>query len=79
MDKQKQYIVTLSILLVLVVVSLSGLMETRLEVYFSLFTVCYFGSSALFGPRRKTFDLVGGTLFIVFCYIVLVKVIEILL
>jgi hypothetical protein len=78
MDKQKQYIIVLSVILVSVIVSLSALKETRLEVYFSLFTVCYFGSSALFRPRRKMFDFLGVILFFGFCYIVLVKVLDIL-
>jgi hypothetical protein len=44
----------------------------------SLFTVCYFAASALYQPRRRFFDLVGGALFLVFCVIVLQKVLEIL-
>ncbi|MCW4050736.1 MAG: hypothetical protein NWE89_13480 [Candidatus Bathyarchaeota archaeon] len=78
MDKQKQYLVTLSLMLVSVSVGLGSLGEARLEVYYSLMTVCYFAASALFRPRRRWFDVVGGSLFLGFCYIVLVKVLEII-
>ncbi len=57
---------------------LSALGEARLDVYLSLFTVCYFASSALYQPRRRTVDFVGGALFMVFCVIVLRKILEIL-
>jgi len=60
------------------VVGLSALGEARLDVYVSLFAVCYFAAAALFQPRRRTPDLVGGALFAVFCVIVLRKVLEII-
>lgn len=62
----------------LTVVWLAALGEARLEVYVSLFTVEYFACSALFRPRRRYFDFVGGVLFINFCIIVALKVWEIL-
>ena len=63
----------------LTVVGLAALHEQRLEVYVSLFTVGYFTSSALFRPRRRWHDVVGAVLFVVFGYIVAVKILEILL
>ncbi len=57
---------------------LSALEGSGLEVYMSLFAVEYFACSALFRPRRRTFDVVGAALFLIFCYIVAVKVWEIL-
>ena len=60
------------------VVGLSALREVRLEVYVSLFAVCYFAASALFRTRRRWFDVVGGMLFASFCVIVALKVMEIL-
>ena len=78
LDKQKQYVVALGGLLMATVVSLSALGEVRIDVYVSLFTVCYFATSALFQPRRRFFDVVGGALFLVFCVIVLQKIWEIL-
>jgi hypothetical protein len=57
---------------------LAALGEARLEVYVSLFTVAYFACSALFRPRRRIPDVVGATLFLVFCIIVAMKVWEIL-
>jgi hypothetical protein len=77
-DKQKQYIVSLCGLLMTTVVSLSALGEARLEVYVSLFTVCYFAATVLFQPRRKFFDVVGGAMFLVFSLIVVKKVLEII-
>jgi len=61
------------------VVGLSALKELRLEVYVSLFAVGYFVSTALFRPRRRWHDLVGGSLLAVFSYIVALKIMEILL
>lgn len=77
MDKQKKYVITLHLLMSCVVVSLSALDETRFEVYISLFTVVYFASTALFQPRKRKFDLVGAGLFLVFCLIVIQKIMEI--
>lgn len=79
MDKQKQYTSFLCFLLLLTVVSLTALGEQQIEVYLSLFTVSYFASTALFRPRRKTFDIVGAALFIDFCIIVAQKVLVIIL
>jgi hypothetical protein len=79
LDRHKVFVVSLAFLIVLTTVSLAALDEWRIEVYVSLFTVCYFACSALFKPRRRFFDLVGGVLFVSFCLIVSVKVLEILL
>lgn len=78
LDKQKQYVVSLGGLLMATVVSLSALGEARIDVYLSLFTVCYFAALALFQPRKRFLDVVGGALFLVFCVIVLQKILEII-
>jgi hypothetical protein len=78
LDKQKKYLVTLAFLLLGTVVSLSALAEDRIDVYVSLFTVCYFASTALYQPRKRSFDYVGGVLFFVFCVIVGIKIFEII-
>jgi hypothetical protein len=78
LDKQKQYLIILCILLMSTVVSLAALGEPRLDVYISLFTVCYFAATALFQPRKRYFDFVGGSLFVIFCFIVIQKVLEII-
>lgn len=78
MDRQKVYVSSLAFLLMLTTVSLSALREARLEVYVSLFAVCYFAASALFRPRRRWFDVVGVALFAAFCVIVAFKVLDIL-
>jgi len=78
LDRQKVYVSSLAFLLMLTTVALSALHEARLEVYVSLFAVCYFAASALFRPRRRWLDVVGGALFLVFCAIVAFKVLDIL-
>lgn len=78
MDKQKKYIITLLVLIFGTVVSLSALGELRLDVYFSLFTVAYFASTALYQPRKRGFDFLGLALFLGFCVIVGFKVYEII-
>jgi hypothetical protein len=78
MDKQKKYVTTLFVLLAVTSVILSALAENRLEVYLSLYTVSYFAATALFQPRKRSFDIVGTGLFLIFCYIVALKIWEII-
>ena len=78
MDKQKKYIITLLVLIIGTVVSLSSLGEQRLDVYYSLFTVSYFASTALYQPRKRGFDFLGLTLFLGFSTIVAFKIYEII-
>ena len=78
LDKNKDYLLFMAGALMLTLVSLSALGEARLEVYYSLFTVVYFASSALFRPRRRWFDVPGVVLFLGFCWIVVLKVLEII-
>ena len=78
MDKQKKYVISVLILMMGTVVSLSALGESRLDVYVSLLTVCYFASTALYQPRKRTFDFVGAGLFTVFSIIVAQKIWEII-
>ncbi len=77
-DKNKNYLLFMAGMLCLTFVALSALGEGRLEVYYSLFTVVYFASSALFRPRRRWFDVPGAVLFLGFCYIVALKIVEII-
>ncbi len=78
MDKNKQYIITLATIIMLTVIALSALHENRLEVYLSLFTAGYFGVTVLYRPRRRWVDFVGASLFTMFLFIVLGKIVEIL-
>lgn len=78
MDNQKRYILSLELFMMGITVVLSALSENRLDVYISLYTVAYFASTALFQPRKRTVDLVGGSLFLVFSVIVAQKIWEIL-
>ena len=78
LDKGRAYLVFESGLFLLVVVGLTALGEGRLEVFFSLFAVVHFAASALFRPRRRWFDVSGVGLFSGFCYIVVVRVLDII-
>lgn len=78
-DKHKTYLLTLAVSLLSTVSLLAALDELRLDVYLSLYAVCYFVSSAVFRPRRRFGDIVGGILFLVFFGIVGFRIVEILI
>jgi hypothetical protein len=78
MDRQKLYVETLGVVFSVMTIGLSAYNEQRLEVYVSLFAVGYFAITALFTPRKRRFDVVGAGLFLVFCYIAAMKVLDIL-
>jgi len=78
MDRQKLYVETLGVVFSVMTIWLSAYNEQRLEVYVSLFAVGYFAITALFSLRKRLFDVVGAGLFLVFCYIVAMKVLDIL-
>jgi hypothetical protein len=78
MDRQKLYVETLGVVFLVMIIGLSAYNEQRLEVYLSLFAVGYFAITALFRPRKRRFDFAGAGLFLVFYYIVVIKVLDIL-
>jgi len=78
MDRQKLYVETLGVVFSVMTIWLSAYNEQRLEVYVSLFAAGYFAITALFRPRKRLFDVVGAGLFLVFCYMVAMKVLDIL-
>jgi hypothetical protein len=59
--------------------ALAALNESRLDVYVSMFTLIYFAATAVFRPRRRTWDFLALALLAAFTYIVAVRVLEILL
>ncbi len=79
MDKQKSFAATLAGGMFAATIWLSAVGVNDLQVYLSVFAVCYFAASALFRPRRRFFDVAGAGLFLVFCYIVAMKVLGILM
>jgi hypothetical protein len=79
LDRHKQFALALGGLEMATVVSLSAQGNVQLEVYVVSFAICYFTSSAVFRPRRRWFDIVGAVLFLAFCYIIALKVLEFLL
>jgi hypothetical protein len=70
---------TLAGLLFAVVVILAAFNESRLDVYVSVFAVSYFATSSIFNPRRRMNDFLGLSLFLVFSFIVALRVLEILM
>ncbi len=50
---------TLAVLFLVSVVSLSALDVQNLAAYLTLFTLCYFASSFVFRPKRRTIDFIG--------------------
>jgi hypothetical protein len=59
--------------------ALAALNESRLDVYVSMFTLIYFAATAVFRPRRRTWDFLALALLAAFTYVVAVRVLEILL
>ena len=59
-------------------VGLSVIGDYTLDVYVSMFTICYFVTSTIFRPRRRTFDFVGLALFVIFAVIVALRIVAIL-
>jgi len=59
--------------------ALAALNESRLDVYVSMFTLIYFAATAVFRPRRQTWDFLALALLAAFTYVVAVRVLEILL
>jgi hypothetical protein len=70
---------TLALLITVAVSALAALNESRLDVYVSMFTLIYFAATAVFRPRRRTWDFLALALLAAFTYIVAVRVLEILL
>lgn len=79
MDRQNLYLTALAVLNTVAVSALAALNEVRLDVYVSVFTLIYFALTAIFRPRRRTWDFLAAVLLIVFAYIVAIRVLEILL
>ncbi|MCS7098467.1 MAG: hypothetical protein NZ922_05785, partial [Candidatus Methanomethyliaceae archaeon] len=64
MDRNSLYLISLTILNTLSVSILAALNEARLDVYISMFVLIYFALTAIFKPRRRTFDFLAIALFI---------------
>jgi len=59
LPRNNAYFLTLAILLFASVVLLSAFGVRSISAYLSLFSICYFASSFVFRPKRKTTDFVG--------------------
>jgi len=83
MDRHILFIILLTAFLFFTVAIFAGGGEKRLDVYISVFTIEYLALVEILRPRRKLItplriDPVALGLFVVFCFIVARKVMEIL-
>jgi hypothetical protein len=78
MERQNSYFVSLSLLLMFSTAFLAAIGDYTLDVYVSVFTICYFVTSTVFRPRRLGHDFLGIGLFAVFVVIVAERVLSIL-
>jgi len=78
MDRNSLYLIVFALLIAITVFTFSALGEERLDLYISLFTLEYFSLTAIFRPRRRTFDFLGLALLLIFSYIVALRIIEVL-
>lgn len=79
MDRNALFNVTLASMVAASVWALSSLGEGRIDVYVSVLALAYFVCLALFRPARSIPDLPAAALFLAFCWIVAMRVMEILL
>jgi len=57
--RESTFLIALAVLLLASVVLLSSLKVQNLAAYLTLFTLCYFASSFVYRPKRRTIDFVG--------------------
>lgn len=79
MNKNMLFNLILAVMIVITVVALGAIGETRLDVYISLFTLEYFVGLAILRPRRRTLDFLAIVLLITFIIIVGIRVVEVIL
>jgi len=78
LDRHSLYLTALALMVTLTVSALAALNESRLDVYVSMFTLVYFTATAVFRPRKRTWDFLALILLAIFTYIVTLRVLEIL-
>ena len=83
MDRHILFIIFLAAFLLFTVAIFAAAGERRLDVYISVFTIEYLALVEILRPKRKLFtflrlDAVALGLFVIFCFIVARKVVEIL-
>jgi len=72
------FIVLSAALMLMTVPVLAALGEERMAVFISIFTLEYFVLSGIISPKRRYPDFMGFALFLIFSYIVALKVMEVL-
>jgi hypothetical protein len=79
LDRQKLYLETLGLTLSTSLLILVAFNVESLEIYLIIYTVAYLTLTALFRPRKKWLDITEIALFTAFCYIIAIKVLNILI
>ena len=79
LDKQKLYLEALGVTLSASLFLLAAFKVESLEIYLIIFTLVYTAFTVLFGPRRRWHDVPGILLFAAFCWIVALRIIDILI
>ncbi len=65
--------------MMITVSALAALNENRLDFYLSIFTLIYLVTNLTFRPRKRTFDFIALFLLLIFVYITITKILEILI
>ena len=79
MKKEKLFLITYALLMMITVPALAALNENRLDVYISLFILEYFVANSIFRPKHRIkYDPIAIILLTVFFYIVANRVLQIL-
>lgn len=79
MDRQVLYLTTLALLVTVAISALAALRESRLDAYVSALVLAYFVTTAVFRPRKRTWDFLAFALLAVFAYVVATRVLEIVI
>ncbi len=78
MNKQKLYISTLSIVFFVSLLTAQFLIpKITLDIYLTILSICYFGTTLIFRQKRRDVDLVGVAFLMTLSYFALIKVLGI--
>jgi hypothetical protein len=74
---RKLYLEVLSVVFTTSIILLSLIGVQYLDVYLSVFIIGFFVINAIFGVRDRGVNLIGVLLFLIFCYLLFLKIIVI--
>jgi len=76
LNKHTKYLLTLVLIIVFLDILFISYNVNLIEVYLLAYIIVYFLVSEIYSPRRKYFDYLGLSLFIIFVYIVVIYIIK---